>query len=288
MRLFMFFSVLGLETVCCAGIGGQEEPVIIPNAVSYKFASKISGKEYELFVATPSPMPGSGKLPVLYLLDGNHSFPTAAMTLLRGTESQAISPGIIVGIGYPGDDTAKNLARRTYEFTDSVKLNGGTPTGGLEGFIEVLVKEIKPFIASRYTIDEKHQAIFGKSLGGLAVTRLLLAHTSDFQTYIISSPTLWWNDHSVLRDEASFASRISKDPLSLQVLILSAEKEQVSKDKGGGSPPMVEDAARFAQRLTSYNPAYLKVHYFVFQNETHWSVTEAAVSRAVRFFLEPE
>src|ERR1700719_4642547 len=80
--------------------------------------------------------------------------------------------------------------------------------GGGDDFVHVLLEEIKPLVESHYQVDPERQIIYGKSLGGLLVLHLLFVHPEAFQTYIAASPSIWWDNRSVLSDENSFWQRI--------------------------------------------------------------------------------
>lgn len=268
----------------------KSAPVLVPNSRQYDIVSAISGVSYRVFVAFPEKMSPGVRYPVLYLLDGNWSFQTAAMTLFRGTQSGALPPAIIVGIGYPDDEAMVLLKRRTYDYTDSLKTNSAFPTGGLEIFSRVLLEEIIPFISSRYAIDQSRQSIFGKSLSGLAATYILFHYPSRFQSYVISSPSLWWNYYSVLKNEPLLADWAKTTPEPIRILILSAEREQEEGGFAGAGriPNIINDAKDLASRLDRYAPGYFTVRYYIFPEEFHWSVTDAAISRAVRFSFSSE
>jgi uncharacterized protein len=90
-----------------------------------------------------------------------------------------------------------------------------SPAGGGDDFIRVLLEEMKPFVEARYQVDQARQIIFGKSLGGLLVIHLLFVHPDAFQTYLIASPAIWWDDRSVLAKEIEFSQGIKTSNLRL-------------------------------------------------------------------------
>ncbi|MFC1693240.1 hypothetical protein ACFL1R_07025 [Candidatus Latescibacterota bacterium] len=54
--------------------------------------------------------------PVLYVLDGNWTFPSANR---YRTSSITTDPGIVVGIGYPTDDFGDIVQARLFDLTPS-------------------------------------------------------------------------------------------------------------------------------------------------------------------------
>lgn len=49
-----------------------------------------------------------------------------------------------------------------------------------------------------------NRTLIGQSLGGLLATEILYNHTSLFNKYVIVSPSLWWDDESLLAQEGNF------------------------------------------------------------------------------------
>lgn len=100
--------------------------------------------------------------PVLYLLDGNATFPKASPALNRPMPGNAI----LVGIGYPTDDQPEFRRRRFVDLTPSVSkapLPDGLKTGGGDAFFRVIEEEVKPFVMARYHVDRTKQTIYGHS-----------------------------------------------------------------------------------------------------------------------------
>jgi hypothetical protein len=51
---------------------------------------------------------------------------------------------------------------------------------------------------------------------------------------------------------------------------------------------MVDNASELAERLSRLGPSVIRLGRVVFDSETHASVTQAALSRALRFALVPK
>jgi uncharacterized protein len=266
------------------------EPLSVPRAKQYDITSKINGLKYRVMVSTPrNPDPGK-RYPVFYLLDGNWYFLPAAYS--DSATDPGLSASIFVGIGYPSDDTEIDR-RRAFDLTPPGKLKDffGSKAGGGDDFIRVLLEEVKPLVESHYQVDQARQIIYGKSLGGLLVLHLLFVHPEAFQTYIAASPAIYWDNNSVLAGEKDFSQKIKTNKLRLKVLITSASEEQYR-----GSDPklqaqdvyrMVDNASELASRLATASPQNLSVTYVTFPDETHTSVSLAALGRALYFALKP-
>jgi uncharacterized protein len=292
-------KIIGIGIVSCtiwahgADLPGSgsvaAEPLSFPRAKQYDITSKINGLKYRVRVSTPRGADPAKRYPVFYILDGNWYFLPAAESA-ADTSEELLAP-IVVGIGYPTDDGNELDQRRAFDLTLPGKQKDffGSKAGGGDDFIRVLLEEIKPLVEARYQVDQARQIIYGKSLGGLLVLHLLFVHPDTFQTYLVASPAIWWDNRSVLADEKSLGIKASN--LRLKVLITSAANEQYR----GSDPKLqaediyraIDNASELAGRLATASPQNLSVTYAIFPDETHESVSLAALGRALYFALKP-
>ena len=267
------------------------EQVVVPRAQQYDITSKINGLKYRIMVSAPRNADPGKRYPVFYILDGNWYF-LPAVGIVPDMSEDLLTP-IFVGIGYPTEDGKEIDRRRTYDLTPPGKQKDplGISAGGGDEFIRVLLEEIKPLVETRYQVDQAQQIIYGKSYGGLLVIHLLFLHPEAFQTYLIASPAIYWDNRSVLAGEKDFSKKISANNLRLKVLITSAGNEQYR-----GSDPklqaeeiyhLVDNASELAGRLATASPQNLSVTYGIFLDETHVSVSLASLGRALYFALKP-
>ncbi len=112
------------------------------------------------------------------------------------------SAAVVVGIGYPSDDAKTHNERRSLDLTPPASpewlktLPKGVSTGktgGCDEFLAFIETELKPMIEKKYTIDRKRLTLFGYSFGGLFTLHVLFTKPEAFQTYLASSPSIWWN-----------------------------------------------------------------------------------------------
>jgi uncharacterized protein len=301
LRMKTLTEVIGIAIVNCAiwahgadlpssGIIAAE-PLSLPRAKQYDITSKINGLKYRVRVSTPRGADPTKRYPVFYILDGDWYFLPAAESA-ADTSEELLAP-IFVGIGYPTEDGNEVSQRRAFDLTLPGKQKDffGSKAGGGDDFIRVLLEEIKPLVEVRYQIDQARQIIYGKSLGGLLVLHLLFVHPDTFQTYLVASPAIWWDNRSVLADEKSFSQGIKTSNLRLKVLITTAGNEQYR----GSDPKLqaediyraIDNASELAGRLATASPQKLSVTYAIFPDETHESVSLAALGRALYFALKP-
>lgn len=156
------------------------------------------GEEYQVTVAWPDGPPPADGWPVLWLLDGEDNFATAATTarrLARARERSGVEPGVIVGIA------SGSPARRSRDFTPAVdgyrvppgSPGHGLPTGGAVSFTTLLLGKVRPAVAARWKLDPNRQTLAGHSYGGLFAAHEMIEN-GGFRDYALISPSLWYGE----------------------------------------------------------------------------------------------
>ncbi|MBD2868237.1 alpha/beta hydrolase [Paenibacillus sp. IB182493] len=139
--------------------------------------------------------------------------------------------------------------------------------------------ELKPEIERHYPVDTNRQTIFGHSLGGLFVLTALFTKPCAFQTYIAGSPSIYWNERSLLAMERAFEAQLTGDrPVRLQMTIGELENAAGSFD-GFRTEAM-------ASRLSALGSSRLSVEFKEFRDESHISVLPVLVSQGIRFAMK--
>jgi predicted alpha/beta superfamily hydrolase len=250
--------------------------------------SALYDRDYLLSVSLPDDYDPNDNTtyPTLYVLDGNMYFETAVQSYRVQTLGTDVPPMIIVGIEYPTDSLDAWLVRRAIELTPSnnkefdtqytEQYKTATKSGGAKTFLSVLAKEVVPFIDRNYKTSDK-KALFGHSLGGLFATYSLLQPQPLFDEYLISSPSLWWDDEMIFQHEASYVAA-NKD-LNARVLLSVGSLE---------GPLMVPPMQKMGDVLKSHHFKSLDITTHIFDNETHLSVQPGTLSRGLRALFDEE
>lgn len=282
-----------------APVVGAGQSVVIPRAEQFDVKSK-SGTVYRIFVAGPTgPLPEAGA-PVIYLSDGNTNFPLILAAAQR--QVRDLQPCVVVGIGYPTDDREQVRQLRSVDLTPvtskewavaNAKPFSDLKTGGNDQFLAFIEEELKPVIEQKYKIDRTRQTLFGHSFGGLFVLHVLFHQPASFQTYIAVSPSIWWNDNSLLKEEQDFLQKNSGHSVKARLLIAVGELEQPAVVAHSGSairrgPPgrAIDDMKAMSARLLEAKIDGLIVEHRIFAEESHGSVVLPAASRGVKFALD--
>ncbi len=284
----------------------DEKPALISETVQFDLAPRNGGAAYRIFLRCPKGEPPAGGWPILYLLDGNAVIGTA-VDALRVQSSYplgtGISPGVLVGLGYPTDGAYDSVRRswdmgpppgRTYppHHPDGPDVR----TGGADDFLSFIEDELKSAIADRVAVDAARQAIFGHSFGGLFVLHALFNRPDAFAAWIAISPAIWWEGAGILTTAEQFEAK--RMPMAGRILIAAGEYEQrlapfqegaadaASRVAAHAESRIVDNSRAMAARLSAI-PG-LHAEFELYRGETHMSVLPAAVNSAVRFAFGPE
>ncbi len=273
----------------------RAEPPAAPVEVPFTRRFDIAG-DYRIMVAVPPDPPPAGGFPVLYHLDGNAAFASLveAMRLqTRRADATGVEPGIVVGIGYPIDGPFDHC-RRTLDYTPPAapatlpaRQDGlpWPPTGGAAAFLEVIETQVKPLVAGLAPVDSARQALLGHSFGGLFALTCLFARPAAFARTIALSPSLWWDDASMLRRLDVLAAGL---PSARPRVVIAVGGQEEPPERPGEMPDaarrrahlMVTRARDFAARLPG-------AEFHLFPEENHGSIVHAAIGLALRFAMAP-
>lgn len=273
-----------------AGASQPEQPATIQGSQRYVVAATKNKTRYQIDVlrvdSTVAKRPDGFRLPVIYVLDGNTLFPFVAQMVNLNTSFSSVLPGVlVVAIGSPADPALSRadniqaqLALRTRDLSPSTTLTKTVPpgSGGAADFLAFITDDLKPFIGARYAVDQTDQTLIGHSLGGLFTAYAFLNAPDAFARYIAASPSLFWDEHALVKQAGSPAVRAQRNPRRLFVSVGGLEtKERMSQD-------MIGDARDFVSALQQQDIPGLNVSFQVFSDENHMSVIPTALMRGLR------
>ena len=199
--------------------------------------------------------------PVIYLLDGsaNEDFIHIGGLVQFLTMIKAMPASIVVGI-------ANIDRRRDFTFPTGIaedKKNYPT-TGSSAKFIAFIEKELQPFVERKYKTNNS-KTIIGQSLGGLLATEILLKEPSLFNNYIIVSPSLWWNNESLLSDAPKLLENQSANAIKVYISVGTEGKQ------------MEDDAKKLAEILETFGKKNLNISFLSLPNESHLTILHNSV-----------
>lgn len=202
------------------------------------------------------------KYPVIYVLDGsiNEDF-LHIVGVVQFFNLQMNMPKTIV-VGIANIDRKRDFTFPTFD----KKLKKDYPTtGGSRKFISFLEDEVQPFINANYPTTSQKMLI-GQSLGGLVATEILFKKPMLFSDYIIVSPSLWWDNETMLTDAKMFLSAHKKMPVNVYVVV------------GAEGDIMEREAKNLADLLKNSGKPNLKSEYLFLPNENHATILHQGVS----------
>ncbi len=177
----------------------------IPDHDSIKITSVQLAEIRTINVWTP---PGYAQstdaYPVMYMPDGGikEDFPHIANTMADLIRKGSIPPMILVGI----ENTQR---RRDLTGPTEVKKDKkiAPVVGGSEKFRAFIDEELFPVINKLYrTTDAK--GIIGESAAGLFIIETFFLQPDMFDYYIAMDPSLWWNDHELVRNAKDYLAKM--------------------------------------------------------------------------------
>jgi len=205
---------------------------------------------------------------VLYMPDGGvkEDFPHIAFTLNKLILDKSIRPVILVGI----ENTQR---RRDLTGPTEVKKDKkiAPVVGGSEAFRAFISNELMPVINSTFrTTSEK--GILGESLAGLFVVETFLFTPEIFDYYIAFDPSLWWNNHKLVKEAQQYLSQTHKYNKTLWIASSNATD-------------IFPHTQAFTTTVLSINNPQLKYRYDNKPEEKHNTIFRATKEEAFKWVL---
>jgi len=253
-KLLIFATFLFAFHFMVFAQNGPVKPLTIGEIRTIK--SEILKEERTLNIYLPQNFDKTKSYPIIYLLDGsmNEDFIHVTGLVQFFNQMYAMPETIVVGI-------ANVDRKRDFTFhTDLKDLQKDYPTTGhSDKFISFLEKELKPYIESQFKTTDTY--IFGQSLGGLLATEILLKKPEMFNNYFIISPSLWWDDESLLKNANQLLSK-SSDKKKFVYISVGRGEHKV----------MVKDAEDFYEILKKSNKKNWTVEYKMMDLDNHATI----------------
>lgn len=260
---------------------GQGQAYQLTGTQVWDVPDPVSGRSYQVFVSLPSSYETNPNrtYPVLYVTDAAYGFPLISQIARRmNLDGPRIEDFILVGLSYGVGDDPKLSRNRDY--TPSSRPNARTPEGGGPAYQTYLKTQALPFIDARFRTDPQRRMILGHSFGSLLATQILFSEPDLFSTYVLGSPSLWFNGHQMFDAETQYAAKHSD--LRAQVFMYIGEEEIIGPGK---RYDMVSDNRRLAANLKSRAYPSLKLQAIEIAGEDHLSVAPIGFMRALEAVL---
>ncbi len=224
------------------------------------------------------------RYPVIYLLDGGQhedfTHMAGAVQFASFPWVERLPPAILVGIANTDrkrDMTFKPapgyaLPKWLQAYSEAYKTAGGS-----EQFIRFLETEVQPFVAQNFRAGPD-RILIGQSLAGLLATEVLLKKPALFNHYMIMSPSLWWDQGSLLKQTPQWLKLQGQGSGSggVRKVYLAVGKE---------GPEMERDTRALAALIRQQRSAQQELVFEYLPRENHGSILHpAALSAFAHFF----
>jgi predicted alpha/beta superfamily hydrolase len=214
------------------------------------------------------------KYPVVYLLDGSADedfIHVVGLYQFNNFEWVNRSPkSIIVGIA-----TVDRRRDFTFPTTIAEDLKKYPTTGHSDKFINFLEKELQPYIQKKYKTNSS-KTIIGQSLGGLIATEILFKKPALFNQYIILSPSLWWDNGSLLNVKSELFDKTFTNKTTIYI---GVGKEGLTSTK---IPRVMEvDANLLADLIKKTGNKNVTVYFDYLPQDDHATVMHQALYNAL-------
>ncbi len=164
----------------------------------------------------------------------------------------------------------------TYPTTIAEDQKRDPTSGESANFISFIEKELQPYIEKKYKTNDS-KTIIGQSAGGLLATEILIKKMHLFNKYIIISPSLWWDNGSLLNEKSEIYQENFKGHIDIYI---GVGKEGLAPTE---IPHVMEvDANLLAEKLKSAKSKNVKVYFDYLPQEDHATITHQAIFNALR------
>lgn len=243
---------------------GFTNPFVIGEIITFNSTSLEEKRVLNVYLPVSYKTNKKDNYPVIYLLDGSIDEDIIHVSGLvqYGSFSwiNSIPESIVVGIA--NVDRRKNFTFPTTVLKDKQEF----PTSGESAkFIDFLKNEVKPLIAKNFRITES-STLIGQSLGGLLATEILLKQPEMFNNYVIVSPSLWWDNLSLLK------IKLPKTTAAIKTVIAVGSE-------GDG---MIKPAKRLNEKLSNDASNKFKSSYLFYDNKNHYDIMHEAIYDALK------
>ena len=276
---YILFPVFFLTNVVHAQKSIRPKPFILGE--THEIHSTILDENRILNIYLPDGYKENDSLsyPVIYLLDGaaDEDFIHVVGLVQYYTFPwiEAIPQSIVVGL-------ANTDRRRDFTYPSTFKSDKElSPTSGhSEKFISFLEKELQPYIRNTFRTTSS-RTLIGQSLGGLLATEILFKKPTLFDKYLIISPSLWWDDASLLNLKPEILDASFQHPIDIYI---GVGKEGLGL---GEKPHVMEvDANVLADMIRNAGNKNVRVYFDYLPDKDHATIGHQAVSNGLQFLFK--
>ena len=253
----------------------QSKPFILGEILEINSLELAEKRTLNIYLPVGYSRADSSRYPVIYLLDGSADEDFIHVVGLVQFNNfpwiNRLPESIVVGI-------ANINRKRDFTYPSSIEEDKKQfpGTGHSDKFIAFIEKELQPFIAKEYKVNDS-KMIIGQSLGGLLATEILMKKPELFNKYVIISPSLWWDNGSLFKQNPRMLSESFTQNTGIYI---GVGKEGLSP--GNTAHVMEVDANLLAEKLKAGKSKTVQVYFDYLPAEDHATITHQAIFNAFR------
>ncbi len=283
-KIFVYFLVLFIS-IC---VNAQKDNKIVVGTID-SIQSKILNekRKFIIYVPTASIESAYGKqhYPVIYSIDGDKNY----FSMLAGTVhflstiyEPTIPEQIVVSIMNTDRTRDCTPTHRVYSPDDAT-------SGGGENFISFIEKELIPYIDAKYPTTA-YKTITGGSLAGLLCMLVFTKHNDLINSYIITEPSMWWDDESLLKETEKIIAKNKYKETSFFLGIANTMQagmdiNTVEKDTSD-TTDHIRAILKLKEALEKNKDNGLSSQSKYYNDETHASISLISQYDALRFIYK--
>lgn len=269
--------IILIVVIATASLGfGQNKKQFVLGNIDEIYSKELNEKRtLNIYLPEGYNLNDTIQYPVIYLLDGsaNEDFiHIVGIVQFNNFEwVNQVPKSIVVGIA-----TVDRRRDFTFPTTIDKDLLAYPTSGNSNKFIAFIENELQPFIEKKYKTNST-KTIIGQSLGGLLATQILITKPVLFTKYIIISPSLWWNNGSILNQEIQW----------WQTNLAQKTDVYIAVGKEGFTPTeiprvMEVDANLLAEKIRNIQNTNFSVFFDYLPQENHATIMHQAVLNAFK------
>ena len=247
-------------------------PVTLINSSYQDLTSTINNQAYRIFIGGIRPEHGEASpRPVIFVLDGNWLFaPVYEYLRVLSMFEPSTGDPLVVGIGYPTDERNSLLQLRD---RDMAPLHGNIKN--VDQFLSFICEDVLAFLQGTLGIVACKKILAGHSWGGSFPLYAMGKDITGFDGYLASSPAI---PGTVLENIDEYVHSM---PLAKETKLFIS----VGSEEGLQFPEIIEGFPHLEKALALHAPENLSYRSVFFENESHSSITLAALSKGLRYLL---
>lgn len=253
----------------------KRRPFEVPNSTIEILTDVKTKRIYELYIKLPPDYSKSKRYPVVYLTDALYTFQVASGTTRLPVNSGWMEEIILVGISWQKDTRAQYSRDRDY--TPTVEKYWISPTGEAGKHLTFINDNVIKHVEENYSADPDRRTYVGQSFGGLFGAYILLVKPETFKNYVLSSPSLWYDNKSIMKIELESAKK--RSDINANVYIAVGELE--TSEHSSGKHDMVEAAKSFYSRLKNREYQSLQLKFVTVESSYHVTTFPTVVTQGL-------